>query len=134
MNKKSGTAGSLISPISPDAPTEADVANPGAVEAIKATQRQTQTGKYGAVKVKPYQPPSESPQEDPAEKTWIDIKLLDAENAPVPGERYRVKLPDGSVAEGTLDGNGYARVEGFDPGSCEVTFPDLDKAAWDSHS
>jgi hypothetical protein len=31
---------------------------------------------------------------------------------------------------GTLDENGFARVEGIDPGQCKVTFPDLDKDAW----
>ncbi len=48
---------------------------------------------------------------------------------PVPGERYRIKLPDGTLAEGTLDENGYARVDGFDPGQCEITFPDMDETA-----
>jgi type VI secretion system secreted protein VgrG len=49
----------------------------------------------------------------------------------VPGEEYQVTLPDGStVASGTLDEKGKARVEGIDPGSCKVTFPNLDKDAW----
>jgi hypothetical protein len=40
-------------------------------------------------------------------------------------------LPDGqTLAEGTLDEKGFARVEGVDPGSCKVTFPNLDKSAW----
>jgi len=29
------------------------------------------------------------------------------------------------------DENGVGRVEGFDPGSCQVSFPDLDKEAWE---
>ncbi len=134
MNKKNGTAGSLIAPLDPVAPQEADVADPGTVEEVKAAQRATQTGKYGAAQVSPHRPPSEDSPEAEAKKSWIVIKLVDEEEVPVPGERYRVKLPDGTFAEGTLDEKGYARVEGFDPGSCEVTFPDLDQEAWDSKS
>jgi hypothetical protein len=49
----------------------------------------------------------------------------------VPGEPYRVTLPDGTtVADGTLDEKGYARVENIDPGTCKVTFPNRDKSAW----
>jgi hypothetical protein len=56
---------------------------------------------------------------------------VNKKNKPVPGEKYRVTLPDGTtVAEGTLDSKGHARVEGIDPGTCKVTFPDLDKNAW----
>jgi hypothetical protein len=44
---------------------------------------------------------------------------------------YRITLPDGSVAEGTLDENGFARVEGIVPGTCQITFPSLDKEAWE---
>ena len=35
------------------------------------------------------------------------------------------------LSTGTLDGDGFARVEGFDPGECMVTFPNLDKEAWE---
>ncbi len=42
-----------------------------------------------------------------------------------------ITLPDGStVATGTTDEKGRARVEGIDPGTCKVTFPELDKDAW----
>jgi hypothetical protein len=34
------------------------------------------------------------------------------------------------VADGTLDEKGFARVEGFEPGQCEITFPELDEEAW----
>ena len=51
----------------------------------------------------------------------------------MPGEKYEIKLPDGeTVDSGTLDGNGRARVEGIDPGQCEVTFPELDGDSWAS--
>ena len=42
-----------------------------------------------------------------------------------------ITLPDGTVAQGTLDNNGFARVDGIDPGSCQITFPNLDTEAWE---
>ena len=48
-----------------------------------------------------------------------------------PGEPYSITLPDGStVADGTLDEKGRARVDNIDPGTCKVTFPNLDEEAW----
>ncbi len=135
MNKKSGTAGSPVSPADPDAAAEADQADPGEVEKIKAEQRKTQTGKYGKVKVKPYKPPGPTDPEDEKEKktSWIEIGMVYETNGdPVPGLSYEITLPDGeTVASGTLDEKGFARVEGFEPGSCKVSFPDLDKEAWE---
>ncbi len=123
MKKKSGTAGSPVAPIDPAVPHEADVADPGAVEAVKAEQRQAQAGKYGSVKTEVF-------KADAKKKSWIEIELVDAEDRPVSGEKYRITLPDGSTAEGTLDANGFARVEGFDEGSCKVCFVDLDGQCW----
>lgn len=122
---KDGKAGSVVEPIDPAEAKEADKANPGEVEEIKAEQRQTKSGKYGSVQVKPY-------KRDSTKKSWIEIELVDEENNPVPGEIYRITLPDGeTVAEGTLDNKGLARVEGIDPGNCQITFPKLDQDAWE---
>jgi hypothetical protein len=135
MNKKSGTAGSAVSPADPKAAEEADVADPGEVEKIKAEQRKTQTGKYGTVKVKPYKPPAptETEAEKEKKKSWIEIEMVYETNGEsVPGLSYEITLPDGeTVASGTLDEKGFARVEGFEPGSCKISFPDLDKEAWE---
>lgn len=67
-----------------------------------------------------------------AEKTWIEILLVDDSNPPkpVPYRRYEVELPDGSVIRGTLDGGGMARITDIDPGTCKVTFPDFDENLW----
>lgn len=122
---KTGNAGSAVTPADPTEAQEADNADPGEVETIKAEQQQAQAGKYGAVKLKPCKP-------DPEKKSWIEIELVDEEKQPVPGERYKITLPDGEkIAEGTLDEKGFARVEGIDPGTCKITFPDLDKEAWE---
>jgi hypothetical protein len=66
----------------------------------------------------------------PKELSWIEIELKDEDGKPVAGEAYRVTLPDGSVAEGSTDDKGLARIEGFEPGACDVAFPRLDKDEW----
>ena len=67
-----------------------------------------------------------------AGRTWITIELIGEDDQPISGERYRVELPDGSVREGSLDQHGLARFFEIEPGSCVVTFPDLDQEAWES--
>ena len=63
-------------------------------------------------------------------KSWIAIKLVDEDGLCIPGEEYRITLPDGTAVEDYLDEKGFARVDGIDPGTCQVTFPELDKEAW----
>lgn len=63
-------------------------------------------------------------------KSWIAIKLVDENNFCVPGEAYRITLPDGTKVEGDLDKKGFARIKGIDPGTCEVTFPKIDSHDW----
>ena len=77
----------------------------------------------GASKKPPVQP-------CPLEKTWIEFRMLDEDGKPVEGVKYRVKLPDGSFKEGSLDGEGKARFEGIEPGSAEISFPEVDGAEW----
>jgi type VI secretion system secreted protein VgrG len=135
-----GSAGSLVSPAAPSAAQDADKADPGEMAQLKADQIQQQKGKYGAVKLKPLSASSassssssgaEAPPDQEQKKHFIEIKLEDVEGKPVPGEAYKITLPDGAtVAEGTLDEKGFARVDGIDPGSCKVTFPNLDKSVW----
>jgi hypothetical protein len=151
MGKKSGRAGKAVPPAASKKPQDADIADPGKVAGIKAEQRQTKSGKYGSQKVKPHKPPAEPEteivadngpggkmakekiQEREEEKTtsWIEIELVGEDNEGIPGETYRITLPDDSVAEGTLDEKGLARVEGFEKGTCKVCFPNLDKEAWE---
>ena len=62
--------------------------------------------------------------------TWIQVVMVDEDDVPMPGIRYRMRITDGSTREGTLDSAGSVRVNGIDPGTCEVTFPDLDAREW----
>ncbi len=127
---KSGKAGTAVAPADPAEAVEADKGDPGEVEEIKAGQLQTKSGKYDSVKMKPFKPP-ETKEEKEKKKSWIEIEMVDEESQPVSGMRYKIVLPDGeSVAEGTLDDKGRARVDGFEPGTCKITFPELDKDAW----
>ena len=80
--------------------------------------------------------PSKAPAPPPArarqpvrelEKTWIAIELLDDKGAPVPDQPYEIRLPDGAYRRGTLDSLGCARIDGIDPGTCEVSFTKLDR-------
>jgi type VI secretion system secreted protein VgrG len=75
-----------------------------------------------------HQPASEENRE---KKSWIAIRLVDEDDSPVSGEPFKITLPDGSIAEGTLDSEGRARVDHIDPGSCKVTFPNLDMEFWE---
>ncbi len=63
---------------------------------------------------------------EPKVKTWIEIVLLDQDGRPVPREPYQLTLPDGATRSGNLDDNGFVRVEGIVPGSCDVSFPKID--------
>ena len=133
----SGSPGTIVSPAAPDPAQDADNADPGQVESVKAGQRQTQTGKYGSQQVKPFKKDDSSSSSSSAssgsvETSWIEIEMVDEQGHAVPGEAYEITLPDNSVASGTLDDKGFARVAGFAPGSCKVSFPDLDKEAWET--
>lgn len=123
---KSGKAGSPVAPAEPAEAVEADVADPGEVNKAKVAQKEkaAESGGDDAEPAKPY-------KKDEKKKSWIEVVLVDEADKPVPGEAYKVTLPDGkTVAEGTLDQNGFVRVDGIDPGTCQITFPKLDGDAW----
>ena len=127
----SGSAGSLVSPISPIDPAKADDADPGAMSKSGSQNPGTRMSAAGIT-------PDDAPTHDPDspsnqdKKHWIEIELVDEDDNPVPGEAYRITLPDGTtVASGTLDHKGQARVDNIDPGTCKVTFPKLDQEAWE---
>jgi len=64
--------------------------------------------------------------------TWIDIVLVGEDDEPIPGERFEVYRPDGTLlGEGTLDESGCGGFENIEDGQYEVCFPDLDRATWE---
>jgi len=129
----SGSPGSLVSPLSPTAAVEAVKAEPGEVTSPVTGQGATPAAMAPARLSPASNAPTHNPSspENREKKHWIEIRLADEEGKPVPGEPYRITLPDGStVADGTLDDKGFARVDNIDPGACEVTFPNRDKEAW----
>ena len=120
---------SLCAPLDPDEAEIADNADPGSKSPTYKNQRHN----IPPAKIPTYTKPSHKPKSPKNEKkkSWIEIKLIDEEGNAVPGERYRITLPDGStLAEGTLDDKGFARVDNIDPGNCKVTFPELDGDVW----
>lgn len=123
----SGSAGDLVTPSEPEDAEDADEADPGEVAEKKAEQRERGEGKYGSVPAVPFR----RGESEDGETTWIELELLDEDEQPVAGEPYRIELSDGSVATGTLDAHGHARVDGIPPGECQVTFPKLDEDAWE---
>ena len=135
----SGSPGSAVSPLSPTDPDVAATANPGEVSSTAASPGTLATGSASNVSAIVYNPspasnaPTHNPNapENQDKQHWIEIQLNDKDGNPVPGEAYKITLPDGStVADGTLDEKGHARVENIDPGTCQVTFPNLDKDSW----
>lgn len=64
-------------------------------------------------------------------KDWIEIILVDMDGKPVPNVRYRITPPSGAPVEGRLNEHGQAGLYQIEPGNCKVTFPDLDKDAWE---
>ena len=139
----SGSAGSAVSPLAPTDPAEADTANPGENDVPTATPGTLATTSAEEVSPisgssAPQSPASNAPTHDPNDpenkkkKSWIEIQLNDEEGNPIPGEPYKITLPDGTtIADGALDNKGFARVDNIDPGTCQVTFPNLDKDAWE---
>lgn len=131
---RSGNACNLVAPADPDAAQDADNADPGVVEKVKAEQEQLGKGKYGTQPVKPFKPGQDGAAPDDSDRKtlhWVEIELKTDQGDPVAGEPYQITLPDGRVASGTLDDKGLARIDGLpDAGECQVTFPKRDKTAW----
>ncbi|WP_299185297.1 DUF2345 domain-containing protein [uncultured Psychrobacter sp.] len=54
--------------------------------------------------------------------TFIELNYLYDDETPVSVAPYRVEFADGSVREGTLDDNGFARLEGVPKGQAHVYY------------
>jgi len=134
-------------PGSATAPSAAKVTAPKAIVAAM-TPGQTGDIKYsgggggggGSASKTSNTPPHSSPPtgtKTPAEKAaakdqapdnhFIEIELKDEDNIPVYGEPFEVITPEGTLASGTTDEKGFARVDGIQPGNATVRFPNRDK-------
>jgi hypothetical protein len=78
----------------------------------------------------PTVPPPPPPPPPLALKTFIEIVLVNQEGKPVGGEAFQIILPDGSGQRGSLDRAGFARLDGLEPGVCDVSFPNIDGREW----
>lgn len=73
----------------------------------------------------------QAPEKQKEKNAWIEIILVDMEGKPVPGVKYRITPPGGEPVEGNLNEHGQAGLYMIEPGNCKITFPDLDKDAWE---
>ena len=119
MNPKSGTAGSPVTPATPAEVVESDTADPGEIVPGRTAESDSSS-------------PAKAHKPDPEATSWIEIELVDEQDQPVSGERYEVEVPGGAVSRGSLDQNGYARIEGIEAGTCKISFPELDQDAWET--
>ena len=74
-------------------------------------------------------PPSKPAPPPVAKLSWIEIEIVFDDGTPFAGNCV-VELPGGVRTEGAPDNEGLIRMENLDPGSCKVSFPDLDAAVW----
>jgi type VI secretion system secreted protein VgrG len=124
------TPGTIFPPLDPEEAEIADNADPGS----KSPTYKNQRAETPPIKALSFTQPSHKPKSptNKEKKSWIEIELVDEDGDPVAGERYRVTLTDGkTLAEGSLDEHGRARVENIDPGNCKITFPNLDGDSWE---
>lgn len=140
MGKKSGKAPKAVPPAAPEKAEEAAEAKAGKAGKAKAgkagksgeqKKSESKTKDMKAHKEATTEEEKEEQQEE-GKTSWIEIEMVGEDDEAIPGEKYRIILPDGETyAEGTLDEKGFARVEGFEKGTCKVCFPNIDKEAWE---
>jgi hypothetical protein len=66
----------------------------------------------------------------PCKPDFIEIDLMDQDDQPVAGVKYRIQLPDQSIFEGQTDANGKARIDNIDSGQCTITLLTIDRREW----
>lgn len=71
-------------------------------------------------------PATDQEIENPPDK--IAIKVVDGKGDPVKDVKYKLKKPDGTTEEGTLDNSGKIKVEKSAAGVGKISFPDLKDA------
>jgi len=74
--------------------------------------------------------PKPPPPPDPKRPHYVEIVVTHPSGAPAPDQRYRVVDSEGHEHVGFVGADGVGRVNGLPPGSCRISFPDLDDRSW----
>jgi hypothetical protein len=64
------------------------------------------------------------------EKDSVHCSIKDESGKPLAGISYNLKKPDGSIIEGKSDAKGEINLSGINPGTCEISFPELHEDEW----
>jgi len=67
------------------------------------------------------------PTKDPH---WIEFELVDQDGKPVPGEPFRVRLPDKSLRTGRTDQQGKVRFDCITAGPATICYTGFDTKEW----
>jgi hypothetical protein len=131
-------------PAAPEGGRVVEITSPHELESILRRERQNldhvreSYGKLSArFRVYRYDEPprdihsaSVAETEVPDEKklSWIAFQIMDDDTPAQPVKNTRVVVKDakGVTHRARTDSKGYIRLDGIEPGSCEVTFPDHD--------
>jgi hypothetical protein len=123
-----GSAGAGAGSIAPAAATQTPVPTPVAPRATPSGAGAIAASSTASPATAP--PATEPPTTTRDEPTWFEIALVGEDGKGLSGERYAVILPDGAQRTGFLDEDGRTSFEDLLPGTCQVSFPDLDSEAW----
>jgi hypothetical protein len=66
----------------------------------------------------------------PREEHWVEVMLVNEEGEGVPQIKCIVIAADKQQYVGLTDTLGIFRVDGLVPGTCQVSFPELDAGGW----
>lgn len=58
----------------------------------------------------------EKAETEQEKNSWIEIELVAEDDSLIVAVKYEIETPDGTMVIGTLDKDGFARVEGFSAG------------------
>jgi hypothetical protein len=63
-------------------------------------------------------------------KHWVEVRMIDETNKPVPGLKCRLRDSADAIHNGMLNNKGICRFDGLPAGDAYVCFPELDQQAW----
>lgn len=128
---KSSKNPSPVTPANPESPGAPGDGQTGQASSASGSPTTPTNPQGSQQQVEPYRPPSSQTPEEQARRTaWIEVELKDEADKPVVGEPCEIIFSDNVRWTGTLDQNGFARVEGVAPGAAQIRFPSRDRSAW----